>query len=329
MRHAGDVIRRLQRQQVWLYLLALAAGAALGLAAPPLGVLVELAITPVLALLMFATFLGVPFADLGQAARDLRFLSLVLVLNFVVVPVLVFGLSRFVAGDADLLLGVLLVLLTPCVDYVVAFTGLAGGARERLLAVTPVLMIAQILLLPVYLWLMAGPDAVGAIDAQPFLQAFGLIVLAPLVLAVLVQLLLRHRIRAIQSVADAAMVPLMMLTLAIVVASQIAGVAGALGGLLQVVPVFLLFALVAGVLGGIVGRLFPAAGEAPRAIVLSGVTRNSLVVLPLALAASPALVPLVVVTQTLVELLAMVIMVAVVPRLSPGKQPGPAPTVGA
>lgn len=33
-----------------------------------------------------------------------------------------------------LLLGVLLVLLTPCIDYLIVFTGLAGGARARLLA---------------------------------------------------------------------------------------------------------------------------------------------------------------------------------------------------
>ena len=54
-----------------------------------------------------------------------------------------------------------------------------------------------------------------------------------------------------------------------------------------------------------------------RAATFSGVTRNSLVVLPLALAlpASFALTPLVVVTQTLVELVAMVVMVAGVPRL--------------
>jgi ACR3 family arsenite transporter len=51
--------------------------------------------------------------------------------------------------------------------------------------------------------------------------------------------------------------------------------------------------------------------------VFSGATRNSLVVLPLALAlpASLSLAPVVVVTQTLVELIGMVIFVRLVPRL--------------
>ena len=52
-------------------------------------------------------------------------------------------------------------------------------------------------------------------------------------------------------------------------------------------------------------------------VVFSGATRNSLVVLPLRLALPAAfdLAPLVVVTQTLVELVAMVVFVRLVPRL--------------
>jgi ACR3 family arsenite efflux pump ArsB len=55
------------------------------------------------------------------------------------------------------------------------------------------------------------------------------------------------------------------------------------------------------------------------ALVFSGATRNSLVVLPLALAlpASLSLAPVVVVTQTLVELVGMVIYVRLVPALVP------------
>ena len=65
---------------------------------------------------------------------------------------------------------------------------------------------------------------------------------------------------------------------------------------------------------------------ARRALVFSGVTRNSLVVLPLALALPPALAlaPLVVVTQTLVELVFMIGMIRVVPRMLPGRTSPPA-----
>ena len=141
----------------------------------------------------------------------------------------------------------------------------------------------------------------------------------PLVLAAATQLLAkRFRAgRAIEGVVLAAMVPLMMLTLAVVIGSQVFGVSSALGQLLIAVPVFVVFVLIVAPLGALLGSAARLDVPSRRAATFSGVTRNSLVVLPLALAlpASFALTPLVVVTQTLVELVAMVVMVAGVPRL--------------
>jgi len=317
-----------ERHQVVLYIAAIAVGAAVGLLQPGLAHPLERAITPVLGLLLYATFLGIPFTRIARAFRDWRFLSAVLVLNFVLVPIIVFGLSRFVAHDTALLVGVLFVLLTPCVDYVIVFSGLAGGARDRLLAATPLLMLLQIALLPVYLWLMAGPAVISAFDARPFIEAFLLLIVLPLALAALTQLLARRSriFRSIQGGMLRAMVPLMMLTLAVVVGSQVSAVGGSIGSLLVVVPVFAVFVLIAAPLGALVGRVALLEVAERRAVVFSGVTRNSLVVLPLALAlpAPFALTPLVVVTQTLVELVAMVVMVAVVPRLVRGSLRAPA-----
>jgi ACR3 family arsenite efflux pump ArsB len=58
-----------------------------------------------------------------------------------------------------------------------------------------------------------------------------------------------------------------------------------------------------------------------KAVIFSGATRNSLVILPLALALPAPLtfVPLVVVTQTLVELIGMVAYVKILPRLIPSE----------
>lgn len=294
-----------------------------------LGVLV----TPVLALLLLATFLAVPFRMLGRAARDIRFVSVLGVLNFVVVPAVVFGLSRFVAADDALLVGVLLVLLTPCVDYVIVFAGLAGGASDRLLAAAPLLMLAQLLLLPLYLLAFAGPEAVLVIEPGPFVEAFVWLILVPLIVAAVVQWLAgsgpgpRGRgqtfARGILTVFEAAMVPLMMLTLFVVVGSQIGPVAANLGQLAGLIPLYAAFVVVMVPLGCLAARLARLDVPSARALTFSGVTRNSLVVLPLALALPAAfdLAPLAVVTQTLVELVAMVVLVRLVPRLLGGRTP--------
>lgn len=308
-----------------LYLAGIAAGAVVGWAVPGAdawAVLVE----PVLALLLLATFLAVPLAALGAGLRDGRFLGALLVLNFVVVPAVVFGLSRFVAHDDALLVGVLLVLLAPCVDYVIAFTALAGGAAERLLAAAPLLMLVQLVVLPVLLRVVAGEAVVAAVDVGPFVRALVMLILVPLALAALLQW---GAVRGRGGVRDtaagvvrgftAAMVPLMVVTLFTVVASQIRGVGERLPALAAVVPLFVAFVVVMVALGVVAARWARLDVPAGRALVFSGVTRNSLVVLPLALALPASLdpAPLVVVTQTLVELGAMVSLVRLVPRLLP------------
>ncbi|OZB84818.1 MAG: arsenic resistance protein [Microbacterium sp. 14-71-5] len=308
-----------ERHQVVLYLAAIALGALVGILTPSGGAALRPLAMPVLGVLLYATFLGVPFRSIAASLRDLRFLGTVLVADFVVVPLVVFGLSRLVAHDRALLIGVLLVLLTPCVDYVIVFTGLAGGAKDRLLAATPLLMLGQMLLLPAFLRLFAGPDAAAAIEPAPFAEAFLLLVLLPLAAAALTQLAATRFLaaRVLRGAMLSAMVPLMMLTLALVVAGHAGSVVGGLPPLLGAAGVYVLFAAIALGAGAAAGRIARLDVPARRAVAFSAVTRNSLVVLPLALALPPglSLAAPAVVLQTLVELLVMVAMVRLVPRM--------------
>lgn len=307
--------------QVLLYMAAILIGAAVGLAAPQLAPTLEHSIEPVLILLLFATFLAVPLIEVGKAIRDVRFLGTVLIANFIIIPAVVFGLSRFVADDRGLMLGVLLVLLTPCIDYVIVFSGIAGGASGRLLAATPLLMLVQILMLPVYLFLFAGSDVLDVIDTGPFLEAFLLLIVLPLASAAVVQgIARRHRAgQAIEKLMAGAMVPLMMVTLAVVIGSQIAAVGSQVLNLTRVIPLYMAFVVIAVFIGRVAGRVARLDVPGTRAAMFSITTRNSLVVLPLALALPPALsiAPLAVVTQTLVELVAMVLLVRIVPLIVP------------
>jgi ACR3 family arsenite transporter len=307
------------RHQVGLYLLALAAGALVGLTAPGSSPSLERAIEPVLAVLLYATFLQVPFTALTAAFRDGRFLAAVLTVNFVIVPLVVLALTRVLPDDQAVLLGVLLVLLTPCIDYVIVFTGLAGGSSQRLLAAAPLLMLAQLALLPVYLLLFVGRDLADIVEPGPFVRAFVVLIAIPLTLALLTELLARrHRVgtRA-TDLFTALMVTLLAATLFVVVASQVPQVRDSLGSVLRVVPVYAAFALIMAGVGRVAASVFRLGPPAGRALLFSGATRNSLVVLPLALALPEeyALAAVIVVTQTLVELVAMLLFVRLVPRL--------------
>ncbi|MBO0983189.1 arsenic resistance protein [Rathayibacter sp. SD072] len=314
------MVAALERHQIALYLLALAVALGVGALVPAAEEL-DAAVTPVLALLLFATFLGVPFGSVLRALRDRRFLASVLVLNFGVVPAVVFVLTRPIAGEPALLIGVLLVLLTPCIDYVIVFSALAGGASARLLAAAPLLMLVQILLLPLLLLLFLGPTGAAAVEIRPFAEAFVLLIVLPLAAAAGLQLLATRSAlgRRLRDAVLGSMVPLMVATLFTVVASQAGAVADALPRLGLLALLYAAFVVIMTALGAGAGRVARLDVPARRALLFSGVTRNSLVVLPLALALPPALsvAPVVVVTQTLVELIAMVLLVRIVPRVIP------------
>lgn len=315
------VADRLERHQVAVYIYALAAGVLIGLVAPGADSAFEALIYPVLGALLYATFLQVPFTALRAAFRDRRFLVATLGLNFLAVPVIVFALSRFAPGGTAVELGVLMVLLTPCIDYVIVFTRLAGGAGRRLLAATPLLMLAQMALLPGYLWLFMGSELAGIVEPEPFLEAFALLIVVPLALAWATEAWAERSDAGahVKGAVDLLPVVLMALTLLVVVASQFPRVRDDIDQVAGVIPIYVAFLVIMAFVGRAFGGALRFDAAAARALLFSGVTRNSLVVLPLALALGDeyALTGAVVVTQTLVELLGMVVYVRLVPRLVP------------
>lgn len=316
-----SAVDALERHQIAIYLGGLVAGAAVGLAWPASSHPLELSIYPVLGAMLYATFLQVPFTKLTGAFRDTALLASALVLNFVIVPLVVAALTVFVPLPQAVLLGVLLTLLTPCIDYVIVFSGLAGGDSQRLVAASPLLMLAQMLALPVLLWLFVGPGLADIVEVGPFLEALGILIVLPLALAWATEALAaRHRAgQAIANGMSGAMVPLMAATLFVVVGSQVPKLDGRFDSIVTVVPIYAAFLVIMAFVGLAAARAARLDTGRSRALIFSGATRNSLVVLPLALAlpAGYAITPTIVVTQTLVELIGMLAYMRLIPRLVP------------
>lgn len=309
---------RLEHHQIIIYFAAVVVAAAVALLVPGTDAL-EGAINPALALMLFVTFLQVPLADLGRAFTRIRFLGALLTTNFLIVPLLVALLVQFLPADPMVRLGVLLVLLTPCIDYVVTFSHIGRADARLLLAATPMLLIAQMLLLPAYLRVFLGDAAAELVHLGPFVHAFVWLIAIPLVLAALVQLW-AARSGAGQRVAAGLgllPVPATALVLFVVVAAMMPQLGAAIEPALRVIPLYVAFAVVAPLIGWTVARLWRLDAPAGRAVAFSAGTRNSLVVLPLALAVPGAIpvLPAIIVTQTMVELVASVIYMRLIPRL--------------
>jgi ACR3 family arsenite efflux pump ArsB len=181
-------------------------------------------------------------------------------------------------------------------------------------------LLVQLLLLPVYLALMLGDSNGVTISIAPFIEAFMLLIVLPMLLAVLTSASAR-RSRAVSAWNDAwawMPVPAMALVLVAVIGSQIAVVLRDFDQLLPVIPVYVGFMLLAPLLGFVSARLLRLPVTEARSVTFSAATRNSLVVLPLALALPEGLRGLAaaaVITQTLVELVSELIYVRAIPAL--------------
>ena len=312
---------QLETHQTLIYFAAVFAAIAFGLLASDSARHLEALVTPAIAVLMYAMFLQIPFLDLRQGLGNRRFIAALLVANFILVPLLVWGITRGLVEHPALLIGALLVLLTPCIDYVVVFTHIGKGDSRLTLAATPVLLLVQLAMLPIYLALMLGANNNVVISITPFVEAFVLLIVMPMALAVLTSAGARHS-RKVATWNDAwawLPVPAMALVLMVVIASQIAVVLRDFDRLLPVIPVYIGFMLLAPALGFVSARLLRLPATEARSVMFSASTRNSLVVLPLALALPEHLRTLAaaaVITQTLVELVCELGYVRAIPRLT-------------
>jgi ACR3 family arsenite transporter len=318
--------RQLERHQVWVYLAAILVGLALGSNVPVVSDTFEALLWPALGFLLYATFTQVPLAHVPDAFRDRRFMNAVLLGNFVIVPLIVWGLLIFVPDEPAIRLGVLLVLLVPCTDWFITFTHLGKGDTRRAIAATPVNLLVQISLLPAYLWLFMGESFVEILAADRIATVFVFIILTPLLAAYLTERWSERRGNGAAVVERLAWlpVPLLAFVVFLIAASQVQAVLGALPVMGRVFGVFVAYLIAAALIGAVLGRLFRLKSATARAVIFSLGTRNSFVVLPLALALPAAwqTATVAIVFQSLVELFGMVAYLWAVPRFLAPKARG-------
>lgn len=312
--------KQLEEKQIGIYILVLPIAIGYGLLMPDFAGSLDITISLVIAILMYSMFSQIPFTSLAKPFENKRFIGALLVTNFILVPIVVWLLTMLLPDYPPLLLGFYLVLLTPCIDYVIVFTSLGRGNEKQLLLATPILFIAQIILLPLYLWLFMGNEAAGIMEISPFLEAFFILIILPLGLAVVAQIYGKNSTIGAKIIDVSAWlpVPFMALTLFVVVSSQIGKLSAYANLLIKVIPVYIIFMMIMPIFSKGIAKRFKLDVQSGRALLFSGSTRNSLVVLPLALALPgeiSAFVAAVIVTQTIVELIGELIYIRIIPNL--------------
>ncbi|WP_201297010.1 MULTISPECIES: arsenic resistance protein [Halomonadaceae] len=308
----------LEKYQVLVYLAFIAMGLALGTALPDRVDVLEALLWPLLGALLYATFTQVPLTQLRSAWRDTRFMVAAVVGNFLLLPFVAWGLASLFAAEPAVRLGMLLVLLVPCTDWFITFSHLGGGRAQHAIAFAPVSLLLQLLLLPFYLWLFLDQDLLVTVVQRELLLAFAGLILLPLLLAFVTETWAQGHRRREAGIERLGWLPVPLLSLVVfsIAATQVGGVADSLpllGGLLLAFTGFL---IAAALLARLLARVFGLPTSQGRVLAFSLGTRNSFVVLPLALSlpASYELAVVAIMFQSLVELIGMAIFLWWVPR---------------
>lgn len=266
----------------------------------------ESLIVPLLVAMLYITFLQIPIEEIRKAFRNIRFTYTSVLINFVWTPILAWLLALlFLSDNPALYIGFIMLMVTPCTDWYLIFTGLAKGNVALSTAILPLNLILQVVLLPIFLLLFGGTT--GVIEVSFLIESILMVLFIPLVLSLLTKMLLRNKQQFRDNlVAKLSVLPIVFLSLAIVAmfASQGQLLLENLDLMWQITIPILLFFIVNFFVGQKTGQLMKFSQSDRVSLSLTTLARNSPIALAIAMTAFPdqPLIALTLVIGPLLEL---------------------------
>ncbi|GAE36675.1 arsenic resistance protein [Halalkalibacter akibai] len=266
----------------------------------------ETFILPFLLLMLYGLFLIIPLKGLKEAFKKIKFLSTSVIINFLLTPLLAWGLGAiFLADHPALWLGFILLLVTPCTDWYLIFTSIAKGNVSLSTSILPVNLLLQVTLLPIYLFLFAG--TMGTFEVATVTEVV-LFLFVPFLFANLTRYLFKKKKEVLTNKVIPFFASSQIIFLCLAITAMFASQGSYLINnlnviLLMIVPLFLFF-VINFILAQTVGKLFRFNYEDTVSLNMSIIARNSPIALAIVLTAFPdqPLIALALIIGPLIEL---------------------------
>jgi ACR3 family arsenite efflux pump ArsB len=160
-------------------------------AVTPLGKVSSSLIEVFLMLLLYILFLSIDLKQIKKSFTNVRFTLSAVIINFVFTPLFGYLLGKiFFPGSLDIRIGLLMLLVTPCTDWYLVFTGLSKGNVELGMSILPLNLILQIVLLPVYLLVLIGSEV--TMDVGSLVSSVAMVLVIPFALAYITKLITKN-----------------------------------------------------------------------------------------------------------------------------------------
>lgn len=270
-------------------------------------------IIPFLMAMLFGLFLSISLKNLKTSFFNFRFSITSLTFNFIWTPIFSYCLGLlFLSHHQALWIGFVMLMVTPCTDWYLVFTGVAKGNVALSTAILPINLVLQVLFLPVYLLLFFNKS--GSFDLMTLLQSMLFVLVIPFLFALALKYFSKGGADCSGNWFLSFFARSQILFLALAVVAMFASEGKALLNNPSIIyalltPIVIFFA-VTFFLGKAIGKMLGFSYEDTVSLSMTTLARNSPIALAIAMTAFPAepLVALALVIGPLIELPILVVI---------------------